>query len=62
MKTQKKHVDASNVYGYALSQPLPCGDNEWCNPAKITLTFIKHYEFETRERGYILEVDLHYPT
>ena len=50
--------DANNLYGYAMSQPLPCGEYEWGNPANITLEFIKQYDFETCEAGYILEVHL----
>ena len=44
-----------------MSQPLPCGGYEWTDPANITLEFIKQYELETCETGYVLEVDLKYP-
>ena len=44
-----------------MSQPLPCGEYEWANPANITFEFIKQYDFETSETVYILEVDLNHP-
>ena len=53
--------DANNLYGSARSQPLPSGQYEWINPSNITLYFIKKYDFETCESGYILEVGLGYP-
>ena len=53
--------DANNLYGYAMSQPLPSGEYEWCNPANITLEFIKKYDSEACETVYNLEVDLNYP-
>ena len=53
--------DANNLYGYAMCQPLPCGEYEWYNPEYISLEFINQYDFETCETGYILEVDLEYP-
>lgn len=45
------YYDANNLYGWAMSQPLPIGDFEWKT------------EFEGFDMtiGYILEVDLKYP-
>jgi len=53
--------DANNFYGYAMSQPLPCGGQEWTDPTNITFEFIKKYDFEASETGNILEVDLNHP-
>ena len=46
------YLDANNLYGWAMSQPLPYGGFEWVKP--------KHY---TKEPGigHIYEVDLEYP-
>ena len=49
-------LDANNLYGWAMSQPLPTGGFEWVdvNPNKIS-------ELATRtDKGYILEVDVSY--
>ena len=47
------YLDANNLYGWAMAQPLPTGDfkredlnYDWRNPLK--------------DRGYILECDLEY--
>ena len=34
--------DANKLYGYTMSQPLPCGEYEWCNPANMALEFSKN--------------------
>ena len=33
--------DANNLYGFAVSLPLPSGEYEWINPTNITLDLIK---------------------
>ena len=52
-----QYLDANNLYGWAMSQPLPTGGFKWVdvNPNEIS-------ELETRtDKGYILEVDVSYP-
>ena len=48
-----QHLDANNLYGWAMSQPLPTGGFKWIdvNPNEIS-------ELATRtDKGYLLEVD-----
>ena len=55
------HWDASNIYGYAMSQELPADNFQWeDNISKFDENFIKHYN-ENSNKGYILEVDVEYP-
>ena len=52
-----QYLDANNLYGWAMSQPLPTGGFKWVyvNPNEIS-------ELATRtEKGYILEVEVSYP-
>ena len=52
-----QYLDANNLYGWAMSQPLPTGGFKWTdvNPKEIS-------ELATRtDKGYILEVDVSYP-
>ena len=62
-ETQLLPIDAfysnlkNNLYGWAMSQPLPTGGFKWVhvNPNEIS-------ELATRtDKGYILEVDVSYP-
>ena len=51
-----QYLDANNLYGWAMSQPLPTGGFKWVdvNPNKIS-------ELATQaDKGYILEVDIKY--
>ena len=55
--TYLQYLDANNLYGWAMSQPLPTGGFKWTdvNPNKIS-------ELATRtDKGYLLEVDVSYP-
>ena len=52
-----QYLDANNLYGWAVSQPLPTGGFKWVdvNPNEI-------FESATRtDKGYVLEVDVSYP-
>ena len=51
-----QYLDANNLYGWAMSQPLPTGGFKWVdvNPNEIS-------DLATRtDKGYILEVDVSY--
>ncbi|KAL7291745.1 hypothetical protein TKK_0014531 [Trichogramma kaykai] len=58
------YFDVNNLYGYAMSEPLPYGDFYWVDEKEFDLTkskSIKRFLEPTGEDGYILEVDLKYP-
>ena len=52
-----QYLDANNLYGWAMSQPLPTGGFKWIEiePGKIG-KIVKR-----KSKGYILEVDVCYP-
>ena len=55
--TYLQYLDANNLYGWAMSQPVPTGGFKWVdvNPNEIS-------ELSTRtDKGYLLEVDVSYP-
>ena len=54
--TYPQYLDTNNLYGWAMSQPLPTGESRWddVNPNEIS-------ELATRtDKGYILDVDVSY--
>ena len=52
-----QYFDANNLYGWAMSQPLPTGGFQWVNinPNEISELANK------KDKGYLLEVDVFYP-
>ena len=52
-----QYLDANNLYGWAMSQPLPTGGFKWVDikPGEIRKLVKCKY------KGYILEVDVRYP-
>ena len=55
-----QYLDASNLYGWAMSKKLPVGKFEWIHPSDYTEDHIKNYD-NNDEYGAILEVDIEYP-
>jgi hypothetical protein len=56
------YVDANNLYGYCMSQPLPYADYKWMSEADLLTTATNILRIpDTAEVGYILEVDLEIP-
>lgn len=55
------YLDATNLYGAAMTGYLPYGGFEWVkDPSLINTNTILEYKFE-QDVGYIFEVDLDYP-
>jgi len=52
------YFDANNLYGWAMSKPLPYGDFEWVNPDHINDIVNIPKDGAT---GYILDCDFEYP-
>ena len=52
-----QYLDANNLYGWAMSQPLPTGGFKW-----VDVNHNEISELATRtDKGYILEVNVSYP-
>lgn len=51
------YLDANNLYGWAMSQPLPVGDFEWLTPKELNEMMCDH----SKIISCTLEVDLEYP-
>lgn len=55
------YLDANNLYGYAMSQPLPMGEFQWItNLNEIDEHWIADIE-DNGDYGYIFEADVDYP-
>ena len=55
------YLNANNLYGWAMSQPLPTDEFDWLTEEEMA-TFNVDDIPDDSEEGYILEVDLSYPT
>ena len=56
-----QYLDANNLYGWAMSQPLPTGEFRWLkcdawDPTKLVDMLSRENQY-----GYLLEVDVKYP-
>lgn len=54
------YIDANNLYGFAMSQPLPLGDYRLITAEEASSIDWRLLEAES-EIGYLVEVDLDYP-
>ena len=55
------YLDASNLYGWAMSQKLPVNGFKWVkNVSQFNESFIRDYN-ENSDIGYFVEVDIDYP-
>ena len=55
------YLDANNLYGWAMCQPLPKGNFRFLTPNELKKFDINIPQLND-EKGYILEVDLCYPS
>ena len=55
------HLDASNLYGWTMSQKLPVNGFKWVKTlSQFDKSFIRNYD-ENSNIGYFFEIDIHYP-
>ena len=52
-----QYLDANNLYGWAMSQPLPTGGFHWVDIKPDEISKLMNLS----EKGYLLEVDVAYP-
>ena len=58
-----QYLDANNLYGAAMSEKLPINGFKWVNDITgINEKFVKSYDKKNSGKGYILEVDVDYPS
>ena len=59
--SQIVYLDCSNLYGFALSKPLPVDDFRWMTNDEINSFDVTKLTIDSK-RGYMLECDLGYPS
>ena len=58
-----QYLDANNLYGAAMSEKLPINEFKWVNDISgINEKFVESYNKKNSDKGYILEVDVDYPS
>ena len=58
-----QYLDANNLYGAAMSEKSPINEFKWVNDiSRINKKFVKSYNKKNSYKGYILEVDVDYPS
>ena len=56
-----QYLDANNLYGWAMSQPLPTGEFRWINCDVWDAEKLVNMLSKEKKYGYLLEVDVKYP-
>ena len=57
-----QYLDVNNLYGFAMTQPLPTGGFKWMNDIdSYKNPDIIDILSKRKDKGYILEVDVEYP-
>ncbi|XP_074029419.1 uncharacterized protein [Leptinotarsa decemlineata] len=54
------YLDATNLYGHSMSQPLPTSEFTWLTPNEILNLDVMDVSTDS-PYGYVFEVDIHYP-
>ena len=63
MKDYDESKESSYVAMSAMSEKLPINGFKWVNDiSKIDKKFVKSYDKKNSDKGYILEVDVDYPS
>ena len=58
-----QYLDANNLYGAAMAEKLPINGFKWINDISgINKKFVESYNKKNSDKGYILEVDVNYPS
>ena len=58
-----QYLDANNLYGAAMSEKLPINGFKWVNDISgINKKFVNSYDKKYSDKGYILKVDVDYPS
>ena len=58
-----QYLDANNLYGAAMPEKLSINEFKWVNDiSRINKKFVKSYDKKNSGKGYILEVDVDYPS
>jgi len=63
-KSELLYIDVNNLYGWALSEPLPYSNFKWINdPTRLEylIANIQDFDFEKDCVGYVFEVDVYIP-
>jgi hypothetical protein len=60
-KSYIMYLDCNNLYGVAMSEPLPTGKFRFLTPDEL-MDFYVRAKSDDDSKGYILEVDMDYPS